>query len=186
MQSCGEYDDLFTERAIFNDEQKHPDCDDENVKPLSSIAVQHMAEQLNNKQNVEFTEFHEVAGSTSIAFDGEGFCAGISLSYATDNEIIEELKRLLPRIRRQLSIDPPTRYRTFENLFSCGVFEYLDLVMWAKVNGHKIYPNFLSKVIQNGKFEPEEIRGKVKRNSEHVMSFDYQEQFGAERKNNKL
>ena len=156
VHSCGEYDELFTERAIFDHEQKHPDCDDENVKPLSSIAVQHMAEQLKNMKSIEFTEYHEVAGSTSIAFDGEGFCAGISLSYATDNEIIEELKRLLPRMREQLNIKTQIRFRTFEkfeNLFSCAVFEYLDLVMWAKINDHKIYPDFLSKIIRDGKFE---------------------------------
>lgn len=189
VQSCGEYDELFSERATFNNEPEFPDCDDENVKPLSSIAVQFMAEHIKNKKNIEFTEYHEVGGSTSLAFDGEGFCAGISLSYATDNEILEELKRLLPKMRTQLNIKQPARFRTFEkfeNLFSCGVFEYLDLVMWAKLNGHKIYPDFLSKVIRNGKFEPEVIRGKVKRNSEHVMSFDYQEQLRAEIKNSKL
>jgi hypothetical protein len=188
--------ELFTDRVIpINIQTLSFYSEDYNVSPVLTRDVIALAEQAkfqisgqDQECNIDqldifsykYSHYDKDRGNTLIS---------INLSHSSDDEIVRELKRLLPEIRSALAIDNPNRYNTYEkhdNLFNCGVFEYLDLTMWAKLNEHDIRPDFLSKIISNGKFTAKEIGGKVKRNSQNVMSFEYLEQLSVDIKNNKF
>lgn len=189
VEDPSKMDELFSELKTFDNNAVLIDENDFNVHPIAAMDIVRISEVIKGNPELESAYLHEILNHRTTAYDGKGFCAGISLSLATDNEIIEEMRRLLPEMRRKLNIDPPMRYRMNEkhaNLFSCGVFEYLDLTMWARAYGHQISNAFLALVIKPGTFTAAQIRGKVKQNAEHVMDFQFFEQYSADLKNRKI
>ncbi len=178
------FDNFSTYEAYPMADEDGIDC---NIKPLDSEDVLEMADRI-KLEGIGNAEIHKTLRYTT-AIDGEGICLGISLSYATNNEILASLKKALPIIRSQMGIIEPKRYRTEEkylNLFLCGVFEYVDLSIWAYFSGYKITRTQFSLLICGGKFTPSQIDKTVKYNVKHAMSFDYGEQFRLDIINNNL
>jgi len=144
-------------------------------------------------QDIQHDHIQGVSDKTWITHSYEHqkcFYAEIDLGNATDDEIVEQLRRLLPAIRAELKVDEPQRYpsfKQFNDLFACGVFEYLDLTMWARVNNYEIKPSFLSKVICNERFTAKDLSkgGKVVKHANRAMSHEYQEQLSQEIRNKK-
>lgn len=187
--------ELFTDRIVRSENSELAIDEDYNVVPMTNRDVIELAEitkqrmtKLNHGKNHSELELCTYKHS-HYDLDKGNVLISLNLSKSTDLELISELKRLLPSIRQDLGIVKPIGYNSNEkhdNLFNCGVFEYLDLTMWAKANGYIIKPSFLSKVISSGKFTPKEINGKVKRNATDVMSKRYLEQLDVDIKNKKL
>jgi len=178
------FESVSTYEAYSIEENDGIDC---NIKPLDSGAVMEMANRI-KQEGIENSEIHKTLRYTT-AIDGDGVCLGISLSYATNKEILSSLKKALPIIRSQMGIEEPKRYRTeekYSSLFSCGVFEYVDLSIWAYFSGYKITRTQFSQLICGGKFTPSQIDKTVIYNVKHAMSFDYGEQFRLDIINNKL
>jgi len=155
---------------------------DENVRPLSCLDVISINEQIIQKQLSPFNDVHESIGQDVSGIDGKGIFVGISLSLATNQEIHEELERLLNKSRRALKIKEPLRYRLnekYDNLFRRFVFQYLDLTIWARINGHEIKRSYIREAIDSIsyiKVTPTEISGTIKDNANHAISFEFLEQ----------
>jgi hypothetical protein len=201
--SSTDQDDLFSKRPIFEDKPKRQTAithseDDQNVTPIATFEVVQMALRLaevnkdlftivkagipeNNSQYNDqhlWTPLHETDVSDYV-YSGSNFYAGICLKLATDNEILDELKRLLPKMRKELDIKSPKRFRIHEkiqNLFDCAVFEYLDLILWAKANETKLTNDDIViaiKSVSRHIFSPKEISEKVRRNALDAMSIEF-------------
>jgi hypothetical protein len=155
---------------------------DENVKALSCLDVISINEQIKQKQISPFNDVHESIGQSVSGIDGKGLFVGISLSLATNQEIHEELERLINKSRGILKIKEPVRYRLnekYDNLFRRFVFQYLDITIWASINGHDIKRSYIREAIDSlsySKVTPTEISGTIKENAEHAISFEFLEQ----------
>lgn len=169
--------ELFSDTKTFYSSIPTPTNTSRNIEPL---VVGHAATIANSllamEQNEWLTYVHK---HESLRMHGGDVFVGLDLRFATDNELLLELKKLLPKLREDLDIKRPKRYRVHEkidNLFYWGVFEYLDLTIWAQSNNNTISNNLLAKVINSEKFTPKEIASSVKDNALTSISFEFREQ----------
>jgi hypothetical protein len=211
-----EYEELFDERAPFVREQsiENHEFTDENVKALNTLNVIQMysnlqrngvdlsvsresynnSESLNNLcKPVHLTSAMQATNN----IDGVGLFMGISLSHATDGEILEEVSRLLKKTRKELyenkslNRKSPSRFNLqemYDNLFYWPVFEYIDLNIWARTKGIRLSRTYYREafdLLRYKKFEPHQISGSIKRNAEHAISFEFAEQLKHLMKNRK-
>ncbi|WP_432468737.1 DUF6387 family protein [Agarivorans sp. Z349TD_8] len=98
---------------------------------------------------------------------------GINLRNTTDKELIAAFQKWLPKIRKEMGIPEPKRFRFDEKIelvFSCGVLEYLDLTLWARSRNTTISNKLLATVILNGKFTEKEISNKVRKHAYDAIS----------------
>ncbi|WP_299795174.1 DUF6387 family protein [uncultured Shewanella sp.] len=184
--------ELFSEKnqATSNELIDYPD---ENVHPIHSYDIARMAKQLpqGSLDSGEHAYLHQFNDIIHSAFDGKGVCVGISLSHATDKEIGQELARLLTRLRSELDVPEPERPQAangkkHRKLFSYGVFEYLDLTLWARVYGWKMTPKLITDAIAHKELITSDyLRKNTVPYAKEAMTFEYLEQFTANIKNMK-
>lgn len=164
---------------------------DENVHPLHSYDIVNMASQLpkGSLDSGEHDYLHRFGNVESHSFDGKGICVGISLSHATDKEILKELARLLPKVRKELNAPNPKRSNTkkgqaHRKLFYYGVFEYLDLTLWAEVHGYELELSFIADLISHRELITYDyLRKNTVSYAKKAMTFEYLERLKADIKN---
>jgi hypothetical protein len=147
-------------------------------KPFCTIFDWFYAEELTVGEAKAIISIKDRHDSSPLHQDNKAIIS-LNLAYASDNDIIEELRPLLKQIREDLNVKPIKKYNLkdlYEKLFFYGVFEYLDLTLWAKAHKYTIESPFLSKTIKDGMFEYYEILGKVQRNAMSAISDEYLEQ----------
>jgi len=137
--------------------------------------------ELELHQNTVFDKdeyVHKALNTASILCSTQAKIS-IDLRFATNTEILNELKELLPILRNDIDNNEPKRYKfkdKYDLLFSCCVFEYLDLTLWAKAHGHKLSNKFLARILKDGSFTPKQISEKVKKHAMHALSEEFMEQ----------
>jgi hypothetical protein len=164
------------------------DYPDENVIPLHSYDIARIAKQLpqGSLDSGVHDAFHKFSGIKHSAFDGKGVCVGISLSHATDKEIGEELARLLHKLRAELNVPEPERPHTAQGLahrklFYYGVFEYLDLTLWAQIYGYELKLPLIADLISHRELITYDyLRKNTVKYAEKAATFEYLEQFTAD------
>lgn len=177
---------LFCERNPL-DTNECIEYDNENVTPLHPFEIATMASQLkvcfDDTENYAY--LHQFNNIQQNAFDGKGFCVGISLSHATDKQIIQELKVLLKNLRNILDVPEPKRHTAAQNLnrrklFTHSVFEYLDLTLWGKANGFSITPSLVADMLPHKQVTYDDVRKKTLPFAEKALTFEFLEQFKAD------
>lgn len=165
---------------------------DENVWPLSVKSVFQMNALLKSKEIDSFSEVYKTDVIHDIWGDKRTFI-GLDLEHATDLEIIEEVKRFLIKTRIKLDAPDPKysnkRNRKFLDLinifYSRGVWEFIDLDLWARLNGHTFTDDFLANIIETDEYATNEKKGHTAKSisdqlrNKHVqiaLSFDFSEQ----------
>lgn len=205
-----EYEELFDKRSLSY-ETKTTNCysfSDDNVKELLTFDVIRIVENLRDNgvdlslSDASFDDICKPIHLTSAvqaneSIDGAGLFVGISLSHATDGEILEELSRLLKKARQELyekkllKRKKPLRFNLqemYDNLFYWPVFEYLDLSIWARTKGIRLSRTYYREafdLLRYKKFEPHQISCSIKRNTEHAISYEFAEQLKRLMKNHK-
>ena len=211
-----EYKELFEGQSYLFQEQiaNNYEFPDENVRALSTFDVIHMYSNL-QKNGVDLSLSRESfdnseslnnlckpihltsAVQANDSIDGTGLFIGVSLSHATNAEILEEVARLLNKTRKELyqnkslNRKSPSRFNLqemYDNLFYWPVFEYIDLSIWARTKGIRLSRTYYREAFDSlryKKFEPHQISGSIKRNAEHAISFEFAEQLKHLMKNSK-
>ena len=137
--------------------------------------------ELEDHQNTIFDKdeyIHKVLNTGSILCSTQAKIS-IDLRFATNAEILNELEKLLPILRKDIDNKEPKRYNFNHkcySLFSCCVFEYLDLTLWAKANGHELTNKSLARILNNGNFDEKEIVSKVRKHAMHALSDEFIDQ----------
>lgn len=178
-----EQQELFSAREPFQNEDpelleaafRHHEPDCESIQLLNAGSLLLLAKE---QYVVSANPFSKVNKENFDVYYGEGCAVGLGLAYATDSEILKELKALLPKVRERLKIYEPDRHhmnRRIAGLREGGVFECIDLELWAKANGISIHHDVYASAIKRGTFSHKNIPDLVKR-AKVAVTIDFSDQ----------
>ncbi|MPW31267.1 hypothetical protein F9L16_20035 [Agarivorans sp. B2Z047] len=186
--------ELFQVRVLQPEQQLTPNACNQSVEELNISHILDIASQIHIKfptlipsvcarkfasEHIDFA-FSPLHKRTELGFQlgtSEVF-AGVNLANSTDKELTEGFQKWLSKIRKETGIKQPKKFRINEKLeliFSCAVFEYLDLTLWAQSQKTTISNRLLATVIKPGKFTEKEISDKVRKHALEVISFEFSE-----------
>jgi hypothetical protein len=121
-------------------------------------------------------------GMTNLEMVGSDYTAyvGLALEHATDEEILKELKQYLIRVRDELSIPEPKRNRKViskvKSFTARGLWQFIDLTLWAELYGYSFTDDFLVVVIGIG-HTPKTISDQLRNDyMKEALSYEFSEQ----------
>jgi len=152
---------------------------------ITSNDIMELFEIIENNNDVYDEDILSLPLNTFSTVDFDAL-VGLRLHESTDNEILKDIKLLLPKLRYFTGAKAPKRYNIDDKctlLSTCWVFKYLDLTLWARSNGHEISNKKLAEfIIEEKKLDQLEEQGidiaklvsdKVRKHAQHAISAEF-------------
>ncbi|RHW75775.1 DUF6387 family protein [Colwellia sp. RSH04] len=132
-------------------ERIHEELYKSDVYPVSMGHILLCEKKYKTRSDYDADPFSQKNTMQFLADSDEDIWVNLPL-YMRDSDILDEVQKLLNQLRAKLNKPQPDNYKMksrIERLKRGGIFEYLDLDIWAKANGYLLNLSTIAQAINS-------------------------------------